>query len=305
MKFVIVLTTLIVFVTKIAPAQEPEAASLTYLKQAPPGLTPEIFAPEIVSKKNEYEFGSVFSKDGKELYYAVTIDGKAEIRYMQVEGDQWTAPEKIIYSDQYGYNDPFLSPDETKLFFISDQPLSGSGEKKDIDIWYVEKDGKGWSAPINAGTIINSEKNEYYISFTQTGTLYFASNVGTTEENKHDFDIYASTLADGEFQKPRKVGDAINTTGYEADVFVAYDESYLIFCAEREEGFGRGDLYISFKNEEGMWTKAKNMGAAINTANYEFCPFVTKDGKYFFYSGNQDIYWVDAKIIDALRQDIQ
>lgn len=301
MKSAIILTTLIVFTAKIAPAQDVEATSLTYLKQPFPGLIPKVFAPGIVSKEDEYEFGSVFSKDGKEFYYAVTIDGKAEIRYMQLKGDQWTTPEKIIYSDQYGYNDPFLSPDENKLFFISNQPLSGSGEKKDIDIWYVEKEGKGWSAPINAGTTINSGKNEYYISFTQTGTLYFASNVGTTEENKHDFDIYTSALVNGEFQEPQKMSNAINTETYEADVFVAYDESYLIFCAERKGGHGRGDLYISFKNEMGDWSQAKNMGNVINTEHYEFCPFVTKDGKYFFYSGNKDIYWVDAQIINELR----
>lgn len=305
MKSIIVLFTLIVFVINVAPAQDIQSASLTYLKQPSPGLVPKIFAQGIISKDDEYEFGSVFSADGKEFYYAVTINGKAEIRYMQLKGDLWTAPEKLIYHDVYGYNDPFLSPDENKLFFISDQPLSGSGEKKDIDIWYVEKEGKGWSAPINAGNTINSEKNEYYVSFTQTGTLYFASNVGTTEENKHNFDIYASTRVNGEFQQPQKLGDAINTEDYEADVFVAYDESYLIFCAEREGGYGRGDLYISFKNEDGTWTKAMNMGNTINTENYEFCPFVTKDGKYFFYSGNKDIYWVDAEIINELKQNFQ
>lgn len=301
MKLVIVFTLLIFFSTNIISAQDGGQGSLKYLSQTPPGLMPKVFAPETVSKKNEYEFGSVFSKDGKEFYYAVTFDGKAEIRYMKIEGDQWTASETIVYSEHYGYNDPFLSPDENKLFFISDRPLSGTGTKKDIDIWYVQKEGNGWSKPINAGKTINSDKNEYYISFTDTGTMYFASNVSATEENKRDFDIYASAWTDGEFQKPNRMGDAINTTGYEADVFVAYDGSYLIFCAEREEGYGRGDLYISFKRQDGTWTKAKNMGNTINTANYEFCPFVTKDGKYFFYSGNKDIYWVDAKVIDALR----
>ncbi len=301
MKVVAIPITLILFIANIIQAQDLKEASLTYLKQSPPGLVPQVFAPGIVSKKNEYEFGSVFSKDGTEFYYAVTVNGKADIRYMKLEGSQWTSPEKIIYSDLYGYNDPFLSPDEKRLFFISSRPLSGSGKKKDIDIWYVEKESNGWSAPINAGKTINSAKNEYYISFTSGGTMYFASNVGTGEENKRDFDIYASTQVDGEFQQPVRMGESINTRGYEADVFVAYDESYLIFCAERKEGYGRGDLYISFKNKDGSWTQAKNMGSAINTANYEFCPFVTKDGKYLFYSGSQDIYWVDAKIIDGLR----
>jgi hypothetical protein len=46
------------------------------------------------------------------------------------------------------------------------------------------------------------------------------------------------------------------------------------------------------------------MGNEINTTGYEFCPFVTDDGKYLFFSRDGDIYWVDAKVIDGLRQTL-
>jgi hypothetical protein len=195
----------------------------------------------------------------------------------------------------------FFSPDEKRIFFISDMPLDGIGEKKDYDIWFIEKEEKGWSKPVNAGSAINSDKNEYYVSFTQNGTMYFSSNAGTTEANKHNYDIYASAQKNGKFQPSVKLGANINTAHYEADVFVAYDESYLIFCGDRPEGKGKGDLYISFKNSDSSWTDPKNMGNEINTAGHELCPFVTKDGKYFFYTSNRDIYWADAKIIDKFR----
>ncbi|MBG6129007.1 hypothetical protein IWQ47_000301 [Aquimarina sp. EL_43] len=112
----------------------------------------------------------------------------------------------------------------------------------------------------------------------------------------------ASKSINGEFQKAITLGDSINTSNYEADVFVDPEETYVIFCARRPEGLGRGDLYISFKNTDGTWTKSINMGEKINTKNHELCPFVSKDGKYFFYTSNQDIYWVSTKIIDALRK---
>ncbi|MEL6973040.1 MAG: hypothetical protein AAFO02_22940, partial [Bacteroidota bacterium] len=83
--------------------------------------------------------------------------------------------------------------------------------------------------------------------------------------------------------------------------FIDPDESYIIFCSTREEGLGRGDLYISFKNEDGSWTNAINMGAPVNTVHHELCPFVTKDGQYFFYTSDQDIYWVSTTIFDELR----
>ena len=299
MKYTFVIVFLTAFATQAVRAQDVETASLRYLKKPPPGLTPQVFAPGVVSKEDEREFGSVFSADGTEFFYAVDVNGKAEIRRMKLKDDQWTPPELLIHHDEYGYNDPFLSPDEQRLYFISDQPLTGSAPPQDIDIWYAEREGNHWSSPINAGTLINSNSNEYYISFTQTGTLYFASNTKAT--TKGDFDIYASAWADGQFQSPRKLSDAINTTAYEADVFVAYDESYLIFCAEREGGYGQGDLYISFRNDDGTWSTAKNMGNVINTEHYEFCPFVTRDNRYLFYTSQMDIYWVDVNVIDTFR----
>ena len=263
----------------------------TYLNQKPPSTTPEKFAPGIISKPNQYEFGSVFNKDATAFYFGVNNGGKEEIRYTALVGEKWTAPKVLMADDKYGYNDPFLSPDETRLYYISQRPLDGKGESKDYDIWYSERTKNGWSEPVNAGKHINTRHDEYYISFTSDGTLYFSSS-----KTNNNFDIYASKFVDNSFQKAEVLGKAINTKYYEADVFIAPDESYIIFCANRPEGYGRGDLYISFKNKNGEWTPSVNMGDAINTKGHELCPFVSKDGKYFFYTSNQDIYWVSTAI---------
>ena len=268
-----------------------------YLNQNTPSLTPVIFSPETISKHDQHEFGSVFSEDGTEFFYGVDVNGKAEIRYTKLKDSIWINPEVIISHDTYSYNDPFLSPDEDRLYYISDMPLEGNKNKKDYDIWYSVKKGNGWSKPINAGKNINTNKNEYYISFTSNGTMYFASNKNAERENKRNFDIYFSNEVDGKFKNSIQLGDSINTKNYEADVFIAPDESYLIFCAIKKEGFGQGDLYISFKNKDGIWSKSKNMGESINSEHHELCPFVTKDGKYLFFTSNKDIYWVSSDII--------
>ena len=194
-----------------------------------------------------------------------------------------------------------LSNDEQRLYYISDQAMSGEGEQKDIDIWYSEKTKNGWSEPINAGPMINTDAEEYYISFTGSGAMYFASNKGTSKEDYYNHDIYRSAFENGSFQKAVKLPSTINTEHYEADVFIAPDESYMIFCASRPEGYGRGDLYISFKDNNGDWKMAINMGESINTFGHELCPFVTSDGKYFLYTSNQDIYWVSTEIFEKYK----
>lgn len=273
-----------------------------YMGQEEPGTKPKMFAPNFISTE-EQEFGSVFNSKGTEFYFGVDVNGKNEIRYSKMNGNQWTKPETILSHELYGYNDPFLSNDENRLYFISKRALDGEGELKDVDIWYVELFDDGWSEPINTGSNINTHGNEYYISFTNNGTMYFSSDGHIRQDTtRTDHDIYFSKFIDNEFQKPVLLDEAVNTTNYEADVFVSPDESYIIFCSARDSGFGRGDLYISFKNSDGKWTKAANMGNEINTPNYEYCPFVTKDGKYLFYTSNQDIYWVSTEIINEIKE---
>lgn len=276
--------------------------SLKYLEQKPPSLSPEIFAPGVISKDSESEFGSVFNKEATAFFYGVDIGGKTEIRHSELIDKKWSEPKTILSHEKYGFNDPFLSPDEKRLYFISERSWDGMNSKQDHDIWYVEKVGEGWSEPINAGPNINTSYNEYYISFTHNGTMYFSSNKVTSEAGQNNFDIYSSKYVGGEFQKPIALGNSVNTSNYEADVFVDPEESYIIFCARRPEGLGRGDLYISFRNSDGGWSESINMGEKINSKSHELCPFVSSDGKYLFYTSNQDIYWVSTKIIDELKR---
>jgi len=270
--------------------------------QESPGNRAQVFAPNFISTE-EYEYGSVFNKAGTEFYYGVATSGNSETRLTKQENGAWSQPVTILSHEKYGFNDPFLSNDEQRLYFISKMPMDGKGEPKDHDIWYVERQGDGWSKPINAGPNINTAGNEYYISFTQDGTMYFSSNgQDTTKQENPDHDIFFSKFEAGKFQKAVKLSEAINTEHYEGDVFIARDESYIIFAANRPEGLGRGDLYVSFKKEDGTWTKSRNMGPTINTDGHELCPFVTHDDKYLLYTSNQEIYWISMEVVQDLME---
>jgi WD40-like Beta Propeller Repeat len=271
-----------------------------YFNEVPPGTTPKIFAPGKVSTEHEFEFGAVFSNDRREFYYGVEINGKAETRMMKFANGHWSPPVKILSHELYSYNDPFLTPDNKKLFFISDRSLTGTGPKKDYDIWYIERQAGRWSEPKNAGKNINSDKNEYYISFTKTGKMYFSSNK-QDREGKNNYDIYSSEIKNGEYQPAIKLGLGINTAAYEADVFVAPDESYVVFAANRPGGLGNGDLYVSFRKQDGTWTSSKSLGNTVNTETDDFCPYVSPDGKYLFYASQGDVYWVSTDVFTKLK----
>jgi hypothetical protein len=50
-----------------------------------------------------------------------------------------------------------------------------------------------------------------------------------------------------------------------------------------KEGEDTPDIYISFREKDGSWGTAINMGDKINTPLYEQRARVTPDGKYLFF----------------------
>ena len=63
-----------------------------YLGQKPPGMTPEIFAPGIVSTGMS-ELNSAFSPDGREFYFCVRTSATSSIFRMQLKSGKWSKPD--------------------------------------------------------------------------------------------------------------------------------------------------------------------------------------------------------------------
>jgi Tol biopolymer transport system component len=263
--------------------------TIFYPSPLPSGVL-SIFLPGIVCT-DSLEFNASFSPDGKAFYFSRSeIHDIYESKY---EGSQWTVPVITSFSEkEFKECDPAFSPDGKRLYYISTKKRNINDRIDDFDIWFVEREGSSWGAPQNL-EIVNSDSSEFYVSFADNGNLYFASN---RQGGSGSYDIYMSRFENNKHSLPVNLGTAINDAYFEHDPFISSDEKFLIFTSvARGDGFGKGDLYYSSKDKEGSWTKAKNLGPVFNSDGYEFCPYLTKDGKYFFLSRGSDIQWIDAQ----------
>ncbi len=144
----------------------------------------EPFGGKHINKK--YHDGPAsFSKNYDTIYFSrVEKDLKGEekktlniernkIYVSTLEEDKWTKAESFKHNSKlYSVANPFISPDGTKLYFVSDMPGGFGG----TDIYFCNREGDTWSKPYNMGPNINTFNDERYPNLDADGNFYFSSN---------------------------------------------------------------------------------------------------------------------------------
>jgi hypothetical protein len=293
------------------PAPDTRAAAVDavppYFGQPTPGTTPERFAPGVVST-DAIELNGVFTPEGREFFFTRLVEGIDTMFHSVVEGGRWTDPRPLrVFPGQARAVavDMSVSPDGRSLYFLGQHPHEFAPEKPGYDLWVSRRVNGAWGTAQVVPPPVSTPADELYPVVVGDGSLYFTSNRSSPAR----FDTYrAQRRADGSFAEPVVVGPPINSDTGTGDTFVSPDERYAVFSSRMPGGAGNGDLYVTFRQDDGRWGPASSLGAGINTEQHEFCPMVTPDGKYLFFSRRWgatweettagDVYWVDVRVLE-------
>jgi hypothetical protein len=301
-----------------------------YLGQNPPGTTPVVFAPGIVST-GLYTRDIAMSKEGNEIYFCISDVAATAIFETKLVNNRWTEPVIASFSGKGFFDfEPHISPGGNKFFFLSNRPPEGKEPKAGWfyqKLWMMNRTDTGWSEPQIVEEPISSENNEFFPSVTDEQVLYFTRSAknGTPM-------IYRSVFKNGSYEKPERLSFPVPEKGMLFNSFISPKEDFLITCAQGIDSTNIDqDYYISFRMTDGEWSNLIKFGPEINTpGDNANSAFVSPDGKYLFFSssrkdaatlqvtsgtplstiiraksmpgnGASAIYWVDAKIIEELR----
>jgi Tol biopolymer transport system component len=304
MNAIILLSALVIFYGEASG----QRGSIDYFGQKPPAGSAALFAKGLISTNLSEHSSPVFSPDGKTVLWTIMTmpSYRTMILEMNYENGKWSSPHTPSFSDTSSNEVyPSFSPDGQQLYFSSDRKAELTDTSiKGNRLWRVERKVNGWSIPVLLDSVI-TKGGEYASSISQSGNLYFTFG----RFRSPDWNILLSENRNSLYSSPTRL--ALNTTGYEDGPFVAPDERYIIFESQRPESMnGSIDLFICFKNKDGQLGDPKNMGAKINTPFSERFARVSPDGKFLFFGSNRneteivkgfDIFWIDAKIIEELR----
>ena len=257
-------------------------ASIDYPGPKPQGLTPEVFAPGFISEPGASVFNISFALDGQMIVFRRNRNNVAETLVTEYKEGRWTKPQ---VSPLFPEVPDFVSPSKA-YYALRDK------------IFVMEKTPNGWSE----GKLLIEVKNSGpRFTVAGNGNIYVPVflPVPDTSHGESNLDIFVLRLKNGVYQAPERLPDSVNSNRNEEHLYIAPDESYLLFDSERPGGLGKSDLYISFLRPDGSWSQPRNLGSPINTAEYDFNGRVSPDGKYLFYCSGADgqLHWVDFQAV--------
>ena len=157
--------------------------------------------------------------------------------------------------------------------------------KSDEELFVAHWNGQHFDAPAPIDAI-NRENNEGTPSLSQDGkTIYFSAC-----EYPNSFggcDLYESQKMGETWSKPKNLGFLINSHEWEGQPHISPDGKKLYFSSDRLGGFGKRDIWVSEKDDQGRWNTPKNAGNLINSSEDEQGPYILENKSVFIFSSSK------------------
>lgn len=262
------------------------------------------------------EYFPMISPDNELIFYTRRVDRTAKGDIVSTIREEFTwskrkdshfpfdggkplnAPFNDGYFDSYGA--ATLSVDNKEMIICAcrdENVRSQTYRNCDLYVTYYERTGEGgndyvWSELKNLGNGINTNDGwEGQPTMSADGKTLFFATIRPTTENDDIF--YSKRLPDGTWG-PAQPFTEINTPGKDKSPFFHQDSETFYFVSsvsDKRKGLGGTDIFYMRKQEDGSWSKPKNIGYPINTDDDEIGLFVSIDGKDAFFSSRQKGVW--------------
>jgi len=206
---------------------------------------------------SDYHEASIsITNDGKTMYFTRdNVNRKNKLNYDKkgtthlkiykatlINGSWENIKELPINDDVYSTGHPALSPDNKKLYFVSDRD-GGLGQ---TDIYVVDiLNNDKFSNPKNLGARINTEGREMFPFISKDSTLYYSSD---GRLNLGLLDIFKSDIIKDRTSEPQNLGAPYNS-GYDDFAFfmdTSNENSRSYLSSNRPGGKGNDDIYTIY-----------------------------------------------------------
>jgi outer membrane protein OmpA-like peptidoglycan-associated protein/tetratricopeptide (TPR) repeat protein len=177
---------------------------------------------------------------------------------------------------------PTLSLDGNALVFT--RRINNRNE----DFYFSRLNGNIWEPAKPIEGRINTPQSEAAQNISTDGQWLVFTAIDR-DDSRGNYDLYISYNSPQGWTEATNLGNSINSDQWDSQPCLSPDKRDLYFASRRLGGLGGSDIYVCHLQPNGKWSAPENLGAPINTAGDDQCPFIHADNQtmYFVSNGHQ------------------
>ena len=250
---------------------------------------------EYFFKDNNYAVAKEFAN--KTIQYTIQESLKSQARKVIAESDfsiaqlavapninrrKMVAPLNKYYLQSF----PVLTADGENLIFFK---RDGTKPTDSEDVMICTKENDKWSVPISISDSINTKYNEGMCTIAGDGRTLVFTSCKRPDGIEQSCDIYVSYKRGNEWSVPVNLGNNVNSKYWDSEPCLSADGNTIFFSSDRKGGLGKEDIYMTTKDERGIWSVAKNLGKPINSIGREVSPMIFANSQTLFFATDNRI----------------
>ncbi|UHG91603.1 OmpA family protein [Spirosoma oryzicola] len=196
-------------------------------------------------------------------------------------------------NSEYNEINPMISPDGKTLYFARiSHPNNTHGTKGSQDIWYSELDGASgkWGPARRMGFPLNKDEYNCAYSITPDGnSMLIKGQYANGNYETRGFSTSKRTASGWSVPQKLDIPSYVNMSKGQFDCgFMSADGKVLLMAFSEKKNSKDDDIYVSFRQKDGSWTKPMELGPEVNTKFTETTPFLAPDGATLYFSSNRE-----------------
>jgi hypothetical protein len=149
-----------------------------------------------------------------------------------------------------------------------------------------------WSVPVNLGPIVNSASTEQYPALSGDGLSLYLDSDRPGGSGGRDLWVSQRPTVNAAWGVPANLGATINSASSDSGPAFSADGHWMFFHSDRPGGFGRADLYQSYRadiHDDFGWQTPINLGPNVNGVGDDTAP------SYFENGGHPQLFFGSAR----------
>jgi outer membrane protein OmpA-like peptidoglycan-associated protein len=252
-----------------------------------------------ISSPQYDEIAPCVSRDGKTLYFTRIAYPKFEKALVEGGKDLDKTMDKEAYMNRLSEIYTLLNGESVK------NPVSSDFNQ---DIWVVHTVSNEFDLLEHPSYPLNNALPNSVSALTPDDQLIILNQFAPDGGMQKGFSK-VSKSDKGEWQFPESIGiDQYHNSGSDVNLTLSSDGKVMVMAMEREDSYGKTDLYISYLKADGSWTYPENLGPTVNTPHRESAPHLSEDMLSLYYAsdrddpGNGNDIYVQTRLDDKWKQ---